>query len=146
VDIRAGFRGDRAERPLRAPSNWGRRIRRRNKLFFPSLAPKLFNFIKLFFPGLFNNAAFCLTHLVSVYMSLSAPCVCRQQQRQYSDKQDDESEEVKRGHSKNAAGRSSVSEGIGKGGGEGKGRVMNEMELFCFCCQCICVSKQMFML
>jgi hypothetical protein len=44
--------------------------------FFPNLAPKLFNFFnKLFFPGLFNNAAFCLTPFVSFYMSLSAPCV-----------------------------------------------------------------------
>jgi hypothetical protein len=38
----------------------------------------------------------------------------RQQQRQYSDEEDDESEE-KGGHSKNAAGRSYLSEGIGKG-------------------------------
>jgi hypothetical protein len=47
---------------------------------------------------------------------------------------------VKEGHSNNAAGRSGMSEGIGKGGG-----IMNEKE-FCFFCQCIFVSKQMFML
>jgi hypothetical protein len=50
----------------------GTKYKGKRKHFFPNLAPKLFNFFnERFFPGLFNNTAFCLTPLALECISFS---------------------------------------------------------------------------